>query len=163
MLFQAQWAARLEAPAVQPRLASRELAWCRACARTTNVAYSRAVSETHRRVAAWLRAAGVEAALEAEVAEGVWVDLLVQDSGLCIEVDGPAHFVTSLDGRRTWLAGPSLLKRRLLAREGWRVVSFPYWQLSALQARTPDRAVLADTRFFRPFNASAGESQISHR
>ena len=37
MLFQAEWAAKLEAPGVKSRLASRELAWCRACARTTNV------------------------------------------------------------------------------------------------------------------------------
>ena len=46
------------------------------------------------------------------------------------QVDGPTHFV-SLPGGGRRPNGATALKRRLLARAGWRVVAVPYWEWEA--------------------------------
>jgi hypothetical protein len=46
------------------------------------------------------------------------------------QVDGPWHFVALAGGGRR-PNGATLLKRRLLGRVGWRVVSVPHWEWEA--------------------------------
>ena len=49
-------------------------------------------------------------------------------SRVAIEVDGPSHFLLP-DGRGVRKpTGPTLLKRRLLAAAGWRVISVPFYE-----------------------------------
>ena len=74
--------------------------------------------------------------MEAEVADGVWVDLALE-GGLIVEVDGPSHFATDLEGR-VYLTGSSALKRRLLRRRGFDVRSLPYWAIPKLLATEPE-------------------------
>ncbi|EOD31307.1 hypothetical protein EMIHUDRAFT_232078 [Emiliania huxleyi CCMP1516] len=51
---------------------------------------------------------------------------------IAIEVDGPFHFLLP-DGRGVRRPnGPTLLKRRLLAAAGWRVISVPFFEWDAL-------------------------------
>ena len=58
---------------------------------------------------------------------GYSLDLALPSSRIAIEVDGPSHFLLP-DGRGVRRPnGPTLLKRRLLAAAGWRVISVPFY------------------------------------
>ena len=59
---------------------------------------------------------------------GYSLDLAFPSSRIAIEVDGPSHFLLP-DGRGVRKPnGPTLLKRRLLAAAGWRVISVPFYR-----------------------------------
>ena len=56
------------------------------------------------------------------------LDLALPSSRIAIEVDGPSHFLLP-DGRGVRKSnGPTLLKRRLLAAAGWKVISVPFYE-----------------------------------
>lgn len=84
------------------------------------------------------------------------LDLAHVDSKIAIEVDGPAHFVSNIENLDPALGnsqlingkveyqfrwngdvqetnGPTTLKTRLLERLGWRIISIPFWEWSALK------------------------------
>ncbi|EOD25932.1 hypothetical protein EMIHUDRAFT_237345 [Emiliania huxleyi CCMP1516] len=64
---------------------------------------------------------------------GYSLDLAFPSSRIAIEVDGPFHFLLP-DGRGVRKPnGPTLLKRRLLAAAGWRVISVPFYELGRLR------------------------------
>ncbi|EOD24931.1 hypothetical protein EMIHUDRAFT_115722 [Emiliania huxleyi CCMP1516] len=87
------------------------------------------ISEFQRSVAAAL--AAVQHGFEEEHLEprtGYSLDLALPSSRLAVEVDGPSHFLLP-DGRDVRKPnGPTLLKRRLLAAAGWRVISVPFYE-----------------------------------
>ncbi|EOD27835.1 hypothetical protein EMIHUDRAFT_204822 [Emiliania huxleyi CCMP1516] len=59
---------------------------------------------------------------------GYSLDLALPSSRVAVEVDGPFHFLLP-DGRGLRRPnGPTLLKRRLLAAAGWRVISVPFYE-----------------------------------
>ncbi|EOD41007.1 hypothetical protein EMIHUDRAFT_222043 [Emiliania huxleyi CCMP1516] len=63
---------------------------------------------------------------------GYSLDLAIPSTRIAIEVDGPFHFLLP-DGRGVRRPnGPTLLKRRLLAAAGWRVISVPFFEWDAL-------------------------------
>ena len=63
-----------------------------------------------------------------ELRTGYSLDLALPSSRVAIEVDGPFHFLLP-DGRGLRRPnGPTLLKRRLLAAAGWRVISVPFYE-----------------------------------
>ena len=49
-----------------------------------------------------------------------------------IEFDGPCHYLTS-GGCRPQLNGSTALKKRLLAKLGWRVLNVPYFEWDPLR------------------------------
>ena len=54
--------------------------------------------------------------------------LLAEGDRSAVGVDGPSHFLLP-DGRGVRKPnGPTLLKRRLLAAAGWRVISVPFYE-----------------------------------
>jgi hypothetical protein len=57
------------------------------------------------------------------------------------QVDGPVHFV-AMEGGGWRPNGATLLKRRLLGRAGWRVVSVPYWEWDACAGPAEQEACL---------------------
>ena len=62
------------------------------------------------------------------------LDLALPSSRVGVEVDGPSHFLLP-DGRGVRRPnGPTLLKRRLLAAAGWRVISVPFYEWDGLIA-----------------------------
>ena len=74
-----------------------------------------------------LLALGIEVREEVRLPSGYSLDLVVSipdGTELAIEVDGPSHFV----GQGREPNGSTLLKRRQLARRGWRLLSVPYWE-----------------------------------
>ena len=59
---------------------------------------------------------------------GYSLDLALPSSRVAVEVDGPSHFLLP-DGRGLRRPnGSTLLKRRLLAAAGWRVISVPFYE-----------------------------------
>ena len=93
------------------------------------------VSALQRSVSAAL--AAVQHGVEEEYLEprtGYSLDLALPSSRFAIEVDGPTHFLLP-DGRGVRKStGPTLLKRRLLASAGWRVISVPFSECNGLTA-----------------------------
>ena len=87
------------------------------------------ISRLQRSVAAAL--AAVQHGSEEEHLEprtGYSLDLALPSSRVAVEVDGPSHFLLP-DGRGVRRPnGPTLLKRRLLAAAGWRVISVPFYE-----------------------------------
>ncbi|EOD07737.1 hypothetical protein EMIHUDRAFT_218288 [Emiliania huxleyi CCMP1516] len=87
------------------------------------------ISRLQRSVAAAL--ASVHSGFEKEHLEprtGYSLDLALPSSRVAIEVDGPSHFMLP-DGRGVRRPnGPTLLKRRLLAAAGWRLISVPFYE-----------------------------------
>ena len=59
------------------------------------------------------------------------------------QVDGPTHFVKLAGGGRR-PNGATRLKRRLLGRVGWRVVSVPYWEWAACAGPAEQAAYLRE-------------------
>ena len=90
-------------------------------------------SGLQRSVAAAL--AAVQRGFEEEHLEprtGYSLDLALPSSRVAVEVDGPSHFLLP-DGRGVRRPnGPTLLKRRLLAAAGWRVISVPFYEWDGL-------------------------------
>jgi hypothetical protein len=100
--------------------------------------------------------AGLGVPFEEEAIEprtGYRVDMLVTAQapaggggtwGPCVvEVDGPKHFVAKAGGGGGWRPnGSTLLKRRLLAQAGWRVVSLPFWELDSCAGQEAQAAYL---------------------
>eukprot|EP00284_Hemiselmis_tepida_P002045 CAMPEP_0174951136 /NCGR_PEP_ID=MMETSP1355-20121228/94694_1 /TAXON_ID=464990 /ORGANISM="Hemiselmis tepida, Strain CCMP443" /LENGTH=415 /DNA_ID=CAMNT_0016198783 /DNA_START=36 /DNA_END=1283 /DNA_ORIENTATION=- len=94
------------------------------------------VSDLQRQVVASVKRLGYDYEEETkDPVSGYSIDLLVQPSassgsdyrstlGIAIEVDGPAHFLSNTRQAN----GSTLLKRRLLKKLGYRVVSVPYWE-----------------------------------
>ena len=86
-------------------------------------------SGLQRSVAAAL--AAVQHGFEEEHLEprtGYSLDLALPSSRVAVEVDGPSHFLLP-DGRGVRKPnGSTLLKRRLLAAAGWRVISVPFYE-----------------------------------
>ena len=78
-----------------------------------------------------LRELGLE--LEAEVCtpQGYSIDFVVELGGrrVAVEVDGPSHYL----GATRMPTGATTLKRRQLRAFGWRLLSVPYWEWSALK------------------------------
>ena len=65
-------------------------------------------------------------------ADGYSLDLALPSSRIAIEVDGPFHFLQPDDRGVRKSNGPTLLKRRLLAAAGWRVISVPFYEWDGL-------------------------------
>ncbi|CAE7650223.1 RAP, partial [Symbiodinium pilosum] len=57
------------------------------------------------------------------VEQCIAVDIALPKLRLVIEVDGPVHFACDVESEVLSLLGPSQLKRRLLSRLGWQVLS----------------------------------------
>jgi len=97
------------------------------------------ISRFQRSVAVAL--AAVHSGFEKEHLEprtGYSLDLALPSSRVAIEVDGPSHFLLT-DGRGVRKPnGPTLLKRRLLAAAGWRVISVPFYEWDGF-ARASER------------------------
>ncbi|EOD20757.1 hypothetical protein EMIHUDRAFT_255423, partial [Emiliania huxleyi CCMP1516] len=73
---------------------------------------------------------------------GYSLDLALPSSRIAIEVDGPFHFLLP-DGRGVRKPnGPTLLKRRLLAAAGWRVISVPFYEWDGLATASERQAYL---------------------
>ena len=90
-------------------------------------------------------AADICEGLEEEVVDpctGYSLDLACCASRLAIEVDGPSHYQFRIGGSDRVPNGTTLLKRRLLAAAGWRVVSVPFYEWDALEGRTERGAYL---------------------
>ena len=104
-----------------------------------------------RSVAAAL--AAVQHGLEEEHLEprtGYSLDLALPSSRVGVEVDGPSHFLLP-DGRGVRKPnGPTLLKRRLLAAAGWRVISVPFFEWDGLHSAGERQAYLERIRMHRP-------------
>ena len=66
---------------------------------------------------------GLSPTAEHVLAEGYSVDYALVDERIAIEVDGPWHFALSGDGAGRRPVGKTVLKRRLLAALGWRLLS----------------------------------------
>ena len=97
-------------------------------------------SALQRSVAAAL--AAVRFGFEEEYVEprtGYSLDLALPSSRIAIEVDGPTRFLLP-DGREP--NGPTLLKRRLLAAAGWRVISVPFFEWDGLHSAGERQAYL---------------------
>jgi RAP domain len=84
------------------------------------------------------------------------IDLANIEKMIAVEVDGPSHFVTTIDeptmescgytkvtsgkleyqfkwdGKQHEMNGPSYLKERLLKSLGWKVIHVPFWEWYAL-------------------------------
>ena len=73
---------------------------------------------------------------------GYSLDLALPSSRVAVEVDGPSHFLLT-DGRGVRKPnGPTLLKRRLLAAAGWRVISVPFFAWDGLRSAGERQAYL---------------------
>ncbi|KAJ1477170.1 RAP domain-containing protein, partial [Baffinella frigidus] len=72
-----------------------------------------------------------EEAIHEESGYSLDLALLDADRQVCIEVDGPSHFVAR--GRRP--LGSTLLKHRHLQAMGWTVISVPFWEWQAVAGR----------------------------
>ena len=59
---------------------------------------------------------------------GYSLDLALPSSRVGVEVDGPSHFLLPDDRGVRKPKGQTLLKRRLLAAAGWRVISVPFYE-----------------------------------
>ena len=57
------------------------------------------------------------------------------------QVDGPHHFIWAAGGGRR-PNGATLLKRGLLRRAGWRVLSVPHWEWEACAGAAEQQAYL---------------------
>jgi len=89
---------------------------------------------------------------------GYSIDLWLPARGICVEVDGPSHFVRIqqeragdvnlshgalavpppvASGEGLVLDGPSLLKHRQLRAAGFRVLSLPFWEWDAVATASP--------------------------
>ncbi|EOD30243.1 hypothetical protein EMIHUDRAFT_351578 [Emiliania huxleyi CCMP1516] len=101
------------------------------------------VSALQRSVAAAL--AAVRFGFEEEYVEprtGYSLDLALPSSRIAIEVDGPTHFLLP-DGRGVRKPnGHTLIKRRLLAAAGWRVISVPFFEWDGLHSAGERQAYL---------------------
>ncbi|EOD07755.1 hypothetical protein EMIHUDRAFT_218318 [Emiliania huxleyi CCMP1516] len=101
------------------------------------------ISRLQRSVAAAL--AAVHSGFEEEYLEprtGYSLDLALPSTRISIEVDGPSHFLLT-DGRGVRRPnGPTLLKRRLLAAAGWRVISVPFFEWNALSTASERQTYL---------------------
>ena len=62
------------------------------------------------------------------------IDIALLDQRIAIEVDGPSHYLNTQ--RRT---GTTLLRDRVLAGAGWRVVSIPFFELDALKSMSAQK------------------------
>lgn len=104
-------------------------------------------SEFHLEVAHMLKLLGVPHHNEVKVFEGVYhIDIVVghgdpQDSRgkIAVEVDGPSHFVAGTEEINPHTA----LKRWLLAREGYKVLSIPFFDWGSLQGGAVCTAYMA--------------------
>jgi len=78
---------------------------------------------------------------------------------IAIEVDGPSHFVHPLArgaGRRLTMNAETKLKRRLLKRLGWNVVSLPYTRWNSARATTSRSKLEQQQELIRSLLADAG-------
>ena len=130
-LYQAYQAAAAERPGLLPTpdpelLAAARKSWIKGVA--TDMSKS---SKLHDQVSACLTRMGVAHANErwCEHVERN-IDVAIEGSGarVAVEVDGPSHFLQ--DGRQD---GSTLLRNRMLAAHGWRVVVVDYRVWNALQ------------------------------
>eukprot|EP00808_Paulinella_micropora_P013661 g18572.t1 len=65
--------------------------------------------------------------LNEDIRTGLSVDILVPEQKLIVEVDGPTHFSTDLEGKSHYL-GTTLHKHRLLKAMGYHVLSVPFYE-----------------------------------
>jgi len=103
-------------------------------------------SKLHQSVSETLVSMGVKHLNEVAVFGGVYhLDILLsntkdhKNTSIAIEVDGPSHFVHPLArgaGRHLTMNAETKLKRRLLKRLGWNVVSLPYTRWNSARATT---------------------------
>eukprot|EP00741_Cyanophora_paradoxa_P025639 tig00000385_g24743.t1 len=82
--------------------------------------------------------------VEEHFAGAYFLDIAYPDERVCVEVDGPLHYL-ALSGR---LDGDSELKDRLLARDGWTVhhVTYREWNALPRHRRRPFLAALLEGR-----------------
>ena len=127
-LYQAYQAAAVERPGLLPTpdpelLAAARQSWINGMSETS--------SKLHDQVSACLARMGVPHANErwCERAERL-IDIVIEgaEARVALEVDGPTHFLQ--DGRQD---GSTLLRNRMLAAHGWRVVVVDYRVWTGLQ------------------------------
>ena len=70
-----------------------------------------------------------------ELRTGYSLDLALPSSRVAVEVDGPSHFLLPDSRGVRKPNGPTLLKRRLLAAAGWRVISVPFYEWDGLSVK----------------------------
>ena len=84
---------------------------------------------------------GLSPTAEHVLAEGYSVDYALVDERIAIEVDGPSHFALSGDGAGRRPVGKTVIKRRLLAALGWRLLEVPFWEWDPLGSKNSERGV----------------------
>jgi len=115
------------------------------------------ISELQRSVAAAL--AAVQHGFEEEHLEprtGYSLDLALPSSRIAIEVDGPSHFLRPDSQGVRAPSGTTVLKRRLIAAAGWRVISVPFYDWGRLNTADERQAYLE--RAVAPLGAIAPQA-----
>ena len=113
-----------EAQLLPPPLRERCRDELRAVASGTEEKHARqAAYRLEKSVGRALGRLGLSPTAEHALAEGYSVDFAFVDEQIAIEVDGPTHFALSGDGAGRRPVGKTVLKRRLLAALGWRLLS----------------------------------------
>jgi len=86
------------------------------------------------------------------------IDLALHSSLIAIEVDGPSHFISSSTEKSDkTLNGSTLLKQRLLAAAGWKVISIPYFEWNALSDQLEKKEYLEGLLNEAGLNTSTAE------
>jgi len=66
------------------------------------------------------------------------IDFVCKDKKIAIELDGPSHFLTSLkeviSSKHSKENGPTIAKRRLLNRLGWKIININYMDFAELNS-----------------------------
>jgi hypothetical protein len=98
-------------------------------------------SSLQKQVTSTLKSLNANVQVEAvDERSGYSIDCLVhgwenhKDVKIAVEVDGPSHFISQRGGSQKQTAnGSTAMKRRHLGLLGYRAVSVPYWEWSALR------------------------------
>jgi len=96
-------------------------------------------SNQQRAVSAALRRIGWAHEFEHRTAEGLSLDMAQPGNKVCVEFDGPSHFLTTAQSPQQSLVpdGSTQFSTRLLRALGWTVVRVPYWEWNPLHRDEP--------------------------
>ena len=101
-----------------------------------------APSRSQNDVSAAFARLGWKHTVEFRTEEGLSLDMAQLESRTAVEYDGPHHHHTAT-GAPPRLNGRAALKRRLLEKLGWRVLSVPHFVWSAFNSTAERREYLA--------------------
>ena len=96
-------------------------------------------SDSQRAVSAALRRIGWAHEFEHRTAEGLSLDMAQPGNKVCVEFDGPSHFLTTAQSPQQSLVpdGSTQFSTRLLRALGWTVVRVPFWEWDPLWHNEP--------------------------